>query len=203
MSRNRGSGGSSVDARGERGSALVEFALISSILFVMLFGIIEFGLAFRDKLTVANATQGAARVGSAMGTDPAADWLLLESARQSLGGASDGSIVRYVAVFLADGDGDPVAGMINTYQYAPSSACGWSPCPDPDPANFSGYGGAWVPSMRDTSVDGGLDVLGVRIYYARDWVTGGLLPLEDKTCTLASSTECWTDTALMRLEPKT
>jgi hypothetical protein len=204
VSRNRRNGGSIVRPRREQGSALVEFALISSILFVMLFGIIEFGLAFRDKLTVANASQGAARVGAAMGTDPASDWLVLESARQSLGGATDQSIVKFIAIFLADDNGDPTTGRINTYRYSPDSnplTCDWNPCPDP--ANFTGYGGGWDPSIRDVSVDGGLDVLGVRIYFTRDWVTGGLLPLDDQACTVASSSECWIDTTLMRLEPKT
>jgi hypothetical protein len=138
-----------------------------------------------------------------MGQDPAADWLILESARQALGGAADESIVKYIRIYLADANGEPDGLAYNDYAYVPDGdpvTCDWSPCPDP--ADFGGYGGTWVPGSRDTTIDGGLDVLGVRIYYSHDWLTGGLLPLTDALCTSAGNANCWVDTSLVRLEPK-
>ncbi|NCO33773.1 MAG: hypothetical protein GW893_07885 [Armatimonadetes bacterium] len=46
--------------RGHRGAALIEFALSSSLLFLLLLGIVEFGLIFKD----IQVLQQAARVGA-------------------------------------------------------------------------------------------------------------------------------------------
>ena len=54
-----------------RGAALVEFALVSSLLFLLLFGIIEVGLILGDQAQVAQAARAAARsaaVGSTVET---------------------------------------------------------------------------------------------------------------------------------------
>jgi hypothetical protein len=49
--------------RDERGAALIEFAIVVSILLLIVFGIIEFGLAFNDYLNVRNGSREAARLG--------------------------------------------------------------------------------------------------------------------------------------------
>jgi len=49
--------------RGERGSSLVEFALVISLLLLLLFGIIEFGIAWNDYLNVRQGSREAARLG--------------------------------------------------------------------------------------------------------------------------------------------
>ncbi len=48
----------------QRGAALVEFALISSLLFLLLFGIIEVGLLLGDQAQVGAAAREAARSAS-------------------------------------------------------------------------------------------------------------------------------------------
>ena len=47
--------------RKERGTALVEFALILPLLLLVLFGIIEFSILFYDKAVITNASREAAR----------------------------------------------------------------------------------------------------------------------------------------------
>ena len=49
----------------DRGQALVEFALIAIILFVLLFGIIEFGFILYDKAMVTRGSREGARAGAA------------------------------------------------------------------------------------------------------------------------------------------
>jgi len=54
-------------------------------------------------------------------------------------------------------------------------------------------------------------VSGVRIYYAHDWITGGLIPLPDSACDNGTapgpsnpgtpSNNCWVEETIMRLEP--
>lgn len=47
--------------RNRRGAAIVEFGLVLFVLSLLLFGIIEFGLLFRDKATLGQAAREAAR----------------------------------------------------------------------------------------------------------------------------------------------
>lgn len=47
--------------RSERGASMVEFALITPLLFVLLFGIIEFGLILYDQAVITNASREGAR----------------------------------------------------------------------------------------------------------------------------------------------
>lgn len=49
--------------RDEQGGSLVEFAIISPLLLVILFGIIEFGILLYDKAMLTNACREGARAG--------------------------------------------------------------------------------------------------------------------------------------------
>jgi Flp pilus assembly protein TadG len=51
-------------ARDERGAVAVEFALISTMLFMLLFGIIEFGQVYSQYEVFVNAAREGARVGA-------------------------------------------------------------------------------------------------------------------------------------------
>jgi Flp pilus assembly pilin Flp len=194
---------------GERGAALVEFTFIAVLLFTLLFGIVEFGLAFRDRLTVANATQTAARVGSALGDDDRADFEVLKSLEQSLQTLPNSGldVVRYVDIFEADASGDPKTSCpgseCNRYLYVPgfTATCDWNPCPDP--AAGGSLGGGWATDEIDRDVVlPNLDVMGVKVTFAHEWVTGGLVPLPNVACDGTPGAECWADVAIMRLEPQ-
>lgn len=51
---------------GESGSTVVEFALVVPILITLLMGTVTAGLAYNDKLSIANAARESARLGSAI-----------------------------------------------------------------------------------------------------------------------------------------
>ena len=198
--------------RDERGAALVEFAVVASVLLLILFGIIEFGLVFRDQLTVANSTQSSARVVSTLGSDTQSDYEALQSLARSLSTLPNSGlgVVQEVHIYNANGLGEPITTCgdpgvggpnCNVYQYAPGvdlPGCDWDPCPDI--ANGGSYGGSWDPVLRDVVLDAdGLEVVGVRVYYSHRWFSG-FFPLPDVDCT-SPPAGCWNDTALMRFEP--
>lgn len=58
-------------ALGERGTSLVEFAMVAPLLLVLLFAIADFGRAFQTWITLTNAAREGARLG-ATGADAAA-----------------------------------------------------------------------------------------------------------------------------------
>lgn len=192
--------------RGESGATLVEFALIVVLLLTLIFGIVEFGLAFRDRLTVANATQASARVVATMGADEQADFFALQALAADLETLPSAGvqIVNAVDIYLANGSGDPLGDCgsgdrCNRYYYTPhpSGGCDWTPCPDHD-AGYSGW--PWPPEIREVSLPT-LDVVGVELHFSHDWLTD-FIPLSDLSCTADDFSNCWHDTAIMRLEPQ-
>ena len=54
----------------ERGVALVEFAIVLPLIALFLFGIVEFGLAFSDSISVRTGTRDAARAAVVLETGP-------------------------------------------------------------------------------------------------------------------------------------
>ncbi len=183
--------------KGERGAAIVEMAIITPLLVLLVFGIFEFGLLFQEKLTIASATTSAARTGATMGQRAEADYAILQALEAGLYDQVDSSILIRVDIFKAN----PITGVktntLNRYTYYPSDpSCKWDPCPDPTSARFAwGLPSNWGdPAVRDTTLDpggGGLDVLGIEIVYRHYSITK-LIPGLDRN---------FTERALVRLEP--
>ena len=178
----------------EEGASLVEFAMIAPLLFVLIFGIVEMGLAFRDRLTVSSAVSAAARIGSVVGTEPEADFATLQAITAGLNGQIDPGNILEVYIYRSDEKGSFISSAANRYVHNPGDAtCPWSPCPLPGAA-FEGYGSPenWVPADRNTTLPSP-DILGVRVVFQHEWVTT-ILPF-------MSSPAKWTDDARVRLEP--
>ena len=129
---------------------MVEFALVAVLLLMLVFGIIEFGLAFRDRLTIGNAGQTAARVGTAVGNADEADFVMLQALEQTLANlpSSGVGVVKYVDFYKANAAGNPTSGCPGAacvrytyvYQDGPGPLCDWVPCPDPS-SGSPVYGG--------------------------------------------------------------
>jgi Flp pilus assembly protein TadG len=95
--------------RRERGASIVEFAIVAPLLFLLLFGIIDFGWAFSQNLDVKHAAREGARlaaVNAAPGSDPA-DRLdgLIAMVRERSTELADEDTEVFVA--FADGPADP------------------------------------------------------------------------------------------------
>jgi Flp pilus assembly protein TadG len=50
--------------KGERGQALVEFSMVALVFFILVFGVIDFGMALHSWITVTNAAREGARIGA-------------------------------------------------------------------------------------------------------------------------------------------
>jgi Flp pilus assembly protein TadG len=53
----------------QRGQSLVEFALIAPLFLLLVFGIVDFGIAFYSWITITNAAREGARLGAVQGTE--------------------------------------------------------------------------------------------------------------------------------------
>jgi hypothetical protein len=96
---------------------MAEAALLTPFFLTLLFGMLEFGGAFRDYLTLANATSIGARQAAIRGNATDADWWILKSIKDA-SQAMPWSQVQQVVIYNAD---PPAAGSAPLN--APPAAC--------------------------------------------------------------------------------
>jgi hypothetical protein len=91
----------------------VEAAISYGLLFLCLFAVVEFGMAFKDWLSVSHATREAARAGATFGDNPSSDILVLDGIEDTLlvQGLRSGDQVR---VFRANNP-SPSASQVYSY----------------------------------------------------------------------------------------
>ena len=168
---------------------MLEFALILPVLFLILIGLAEFGLGFRNMLGVNSASREGARVASAMGDDASADCVIVEATAAALSGV-DVERIQQVWIYEAANDGTPKPGVRQVYRPAVTSdaaaslvcSSGWFQVEN-------GY-----PPTSRSIVSADLDLVGVRIIFTHVWATG-FPPLFE-------GSETWTADTIMRLEPQ-
>ena len=88
--------------RGERGAALVEMAIISLLLLLLIAGGYDFGQAWRQGLITNEAARTGARTGSALGDNYLADWYALSGSRAALQNSGRLDDVERVVIYRAD-----------------------------------------------------------------------------------------------------
>ncbi len=187
-------------ARGDEGVALIELALFAPFFIFMVMGMMEFGLMWRDSITVTNAARAGARIGSNAADDNLADFSVVLNVNGALSDIEPGNIQK-VVIFEADtASGQVPAGCLtssgptcNLYNF-PSAASlveadfGLEGCTSSDPDS------GWCPFDRDNTqvTTGSGDYLGVYVEVWRGYTTG-LFPGGGLTLK---------DTAVMKIEPR-
>ncbi len=91
----------------QRGMAAVEFALLTPVLAILLFGITEFGLAFYKQQIITNAAREAARAGILASDPPATSGEISARALKYLANSGlDSSLAQVVVSGAGGGTGD-------------------------------------------------------------------------------------------------
>ena len=119
--------------RRQSGQALVEFIIVFPVFVLLLLGMMEFGFAFSDRLTLGNATREGARVGASLATgmstacsgDPAGvDTSIVASLQfilKSGGSDVDLSHITAIKIFKATSTGAQSGSSVNTWTYTPGT----------------------------------------------------------------------------------
>lgn len=186
----------------ERGAALVEFALIATILSVFVLGVFEIGMAWSDHQSLTQASRSGARVGSQLGTRPQADQESLRAIEAGFGGL-DGTISRIV-IYEADANGDmPVACATAVAGYSGAANCNVydeTDIADLNDAVMWGSGtscGAadnnWCSVNDRNDSQQAATYLGVHVEFERNYLTGFF----------GGGTHTIAETTVMRIEPGT
>jgi len=191
------------DGNRQRGAALVEFVLIAPVLVLIVAAIFEFGLAFRDSMTLSNALRSGARVGSNAGRERQADYTILKSVEAAMTEFPTARVERIIVYKASTSNSAPSAaclavtgsggvnGSCNVYQSTDlarplSDFGGTTSCSSTSPDRY------WCPTSRQNQQALGADYLGVWMQIRYEYVTN-VFPGSGITIR---------DRAIMRLEPR-
>jgi hypothetical protein len=142
--------------RGDRGVAAVEAAIVTPVFILLVVGVVEFGLAFKDQLAVTSAVRAGARIASA---EPRYANFASDAAAQVAkeGGAVNMNDVTALWVYKADSTGHPI-GAGGTFNSCASSCMQFSW--DSATGSFVQASGSWPAASQDACV-GEEDSVGV------------------------------------------
>jgi Flp pilus assembly protein TadG len=162
---------------GDRGASAVEAAIVTPVVMMLLFGIIELGFVFKDYLAVAGAVRAGVRTASANPRVANFAQVAANKVAQT-GGAMNFSDVKQLWVFKVDPNTNKTIGFTN---YSDCSYCvkfKW----DSGTKAFVPITGAGAPTWAYTdqsacslSIGGPLDRIGVYLQLKHDPFTGLVL----------------------------
>ncbi len=111
--------------QGDGGAALIEGALVAMPFFILIFGMLDFGILMKDYLSLSNTTRVGVRSASVVANDANADYFILDAIKKASVGLNRTKIDRIV-IWHASGEDD-----------VPSNTC--------TTGSLSGTGGTGAP----------------------------------------------------------
>ncbi len=189
--------------RGDRGAVIAEAALLTPFFVTLLFGMLEFGGAFRDYLTTENTSANGAREAAIQGDSVSADWYILNSIEKA-SSAMPSSQIQAVVIYKATGAADTgptsscktgsVANVCNYYSPAmiQTAFAATSPPLNYQDCNAGDPEASWCPTTRSVVLTGtGPDYIGVYLRVTHPWITG-----------LFGNSLTMTSTTVIQIEPE-
>ncbi len=157
--------------RADRGATLVEAAIAMPLLILVIIGILELGLAFKDYMTVSYLSREGARLGALAGNDADADCTILKGLG-AIVTTGDLSRINRVEIYKAD-NSTGAQGATNTAFYQTGQDPTLCNVPALPSDGWTVNSSAYPPLNRNTSVSATqpLDIIGVRVILDRSWVT--------------------------------
>ncbi len=168
----------------DRGAVLIEFALITPVLVLIMLGIFEYGNAWRQITSIERATQQGGRTVSSQANGRYADYETLRAIDAAMSGTSGLDVVRVVIWNANSNDtvppaclATPQSGLCNTYTGSVLTSSSTAPFPGGSstaPSCAGGVDASWCPVGRNRT-GSSPDRIGVHITAEYTPVTG-LLP---------------------------
>ncbi len=160
--------------RGEKGAAAVEFSLVVGVLLTIALGAFEYGMLFRDWMSVTVSAREGARVAASAATYGQADCVILEAAAGALRSLDSGSLDE-VHIYRSNANGDypgPASTFNRRYRPGVTGEPGLIACTGSlwFPIHL---GGGWAPANRNNA-GVNADWVGVRVVFDHEWMTGFL-----------------------------
>ena len=185
--------------RGDRGAALVEGALVAPLFFLLILILLEFGLVFRQYLTLTSAVRSTARTASTGGNDGNADYLALQQLKSSVV-AIQTSEIKFIVIYNAptvESTPENDASLAGCLTSSQTNKCNRYLASDLSlgPSSFGCGASApdrfWCPTDRNVALTDPPDYVG--IYMKTSYTTfTGVFP----------NPFALTDSAVFRIEPR-
>jgi Flp pilus assembly protein TadG len=187
---------------GDKGQTLVEFALVFPIFFVLLMGMIEFGLVFNALLSINFASRDGSLIAAEAGNASGADCIILDKIERSIGAPASTKRITEVRIYKADKNGNQVGSAVNVYLRTGTTTCTMSGGAPPVTVPYTLTGSAGYADVTRCNVQGGcggsggVDTIGVKVTYSYTPFTplGSFIGIGSTTYTLVESNA-------MRMEP--
>jgi TadE-like protein len=177
----------------ERGATLVEASLILTLMLMLALGAFEYGMVFRDWLSVTIASREGGRVGASAANFHDSDCVILEAVTGALQSLTSGDVSQ-VHIYKSSTTGTyPGANSSVTNRYRPATAADTSSlvvCGSSTWVELHN-GGSWEPDDR-LNTAGSADWIGVRVEFDHEWLTNFLW---------WNGTVHFSDDAIFRMEP--
>jgi Flp pilus assembly protein TadG len=159
----------------ECGQALVEFALVLPAFLLLVFGVVEFGLAFNAAVSVNFVSRAAALLAAEGGRSEGTDCMVLRAIEQDMTSPASPTRISSVEIYWSDSNGDQISSNVNVYTRSGSLTCTYASGSITVPYTL---GTERYPETERCDVLAGcgglhttVDDVGVRITYTHQWVT--------------------------------
>jgi hypothetical protein len=159
-------------ARGEKGAVAIEAAILTPLFLLLIFGIIEFGMLFKDWLAVTSSVRAGTRMASAEPritsfAQDAADQVAKEGAALDMGNVKE--LWVYKAQNTGSNAGYPVGGDSSFSSCTVCVKFHWSP----GAKKFVAYSNTWAATAQNAcQPDANHDSVGVYLNIVHPGVTG-------------------------------
>ncbi|MCW2822914.1 MAG: pilus assembly protein [Marmoricola sp.] len=173
--------------RDQRGAVAVEAALVTPVLMLMLFGIVEMSLLMRDVVSISSSVRAGSRVASAAAAGGPCNTTCTPNTAPVVGQAAASAIERagatlpddalkWMMVYQDNGNGFPL-GQTDVTTASGAPACGancvvytW----DPTTNKFKYSSGTWNTTTQVNACvnDAGRHSVGIAVRIRHSWVTG-------------------------------
>jgi Flp pilus assembly protein TadG len=163
-------------ARGERGQAIVEVALILPLLVLFLFGLVEFSLLLNARNTVSFASRDGSMLAAEGGSRAGTDCVVLQNIERDIVAPARTTQVTQVKVYWSDQNGAEIGTNHNLYTRTGSTTCDYGDRTSIT-VPYSLTSASYTEDIRCDVLAGcggthtSLDTVGVEITYVHPWLT--------------------------------
>jgi Flp pilus assembly protein TadG len=163
-------------ARGERGQAIVEMALVLPLLLFLIIATIEFSLLLNARNTVSFASRDASMLAAEGGSRAGTDCVVLQQVERDLVAPASAIKVNQIRIYWSDQNGDEIGSNHNLFTRGGTFTCDYgdgSTVTVPYTLTYAGY----LEDVRCDVLAGcggahtGLDTIGVEVQYQHLWLT--------------------------------
>ena len=188
-----------VPVRRDAGQALVEFALLLPVLFLLLIGLIEFAFVWNSRNTVLFASRDGSMLAAEGGNLNGTDCVVLKRIEADIVSPASAIRLQQVTIYWSDLNGVQIGANSNVYDRTGSKTCDYGDGTTLT-VPYSLTTGGYLEASRCNTLAGcggshtTVDTMGVKVTYQHTWLTS--------FARITGTGVTFTESAIARAEPQ-